>query len=272
MSPEILLMFALAATTADTVADGRNTPNERLESMKAAMETYAITLDGDRPPAVRLRPDPVFRVGKQKGNFLDGAIFLWEDDTGRPVAAMEAFMLSEPDAPDGKWIHEFTSLATAPLATTERGAPRWSPANAGVTFQRVPGAPKPAPTPAARLRQMRAIAADFKADDDFGGSGWRALRMLTMPIARYGKPEVTPEDGALFAFVEGTDPEVFLFVEQRKGPEGPEWQYALAPMGCWAVKVKFQATGLWELPRRSTGDPSKPLYNFQYWPRSGGTR
>ncbi len=256
----------LGQATAPVVADRRNTPEQRLESMRAAMKGYQVAREGDRPAPIRLAESPAFRVGRQKGNLLDGAIFLWLDEVGRPEAAMEAFMLLEQDAPDGKWIHEFTSLSTTPLSARRDGRARWHPDEPGLKFQPMPGAPKPAATAAPRLRQVRAIADDFRADDNFGDSGWTPLRMLTTPIARYGKAGATPEDGALFAFVEGTDPEVFLFVEARKGADGLEWQYALAPMGCWAVKVQLKGRQVWELPRRPTGDPSKPLFTYQYWP------
>lgn len=265
----LLLPLVVPALVDDpaTMADARNTPGERLASMRQAMKSYKVTRESDRPATLTLLEEPAFRVGRQKGNFIDGAIFLWADSTGRPEVAMESFLLTEPDAPNGKWIHEFTSLSTAPLSVLRGGKARWTPSVPGLEFRKVPGAPKPATAPAARLRQMRVMAEEFKADDDFGGRGWVALRLLTTPIARYGKTGATPEGGALFAFVEGTDHEVMLFLEVRKGEDGPaEWQYALAPMGCWAVKVRHKDREVWSLPRRQTGDPKKPLYNYQFWP------
>jgi hypothetical protein len=114
---------------------------------------------------------------------------------------------------------------------------------------------------------MRDLAADFKAEDQFGEVvNYSPLRLLTTPVARYGKAGAVPEDGALFAFVEGTDPEVFLFLEAREGGGGPEWQYALAPMGCWAMKVSLKGREVWTLPRRPTGDPTGPLYSYQFFP------
>jgi len=251
------------------MADARNTPAERLGSMRGAMKSYDVSRGGDDPTPLSLLEEPAFRVGRQKGNFIDGAIFLWTNPAGRPEVAMETFLLTEPDAPNGKWIHEFTSLSTGPLSVTRGGKPVWSPAAPALEFRKVPDAPATAtaPAPAARLRQMRTMAEEFKADDDFGGRGWEVLRMLTTPISRYGKAGKTPEDGALFAFVEGTDHEVFLFLEVGKGRDGAaEWQYALAPMGCWAVKVKHKGREVWGLPRRTTGDPAKPLFNYQFWP------
>src|SRR5262249_15298344 len=155
--------------------------------------------------------------------------------------------------PDGEWQHEFTSLSTGMFLAMEGPAQRWVPGWAGVSFKPLPGAPKPAATPAQRLRQMRTLAEQFKAEDNFGDQGsYEVLRLLTTPVARYGKPGAVPEDGALFAFVEGTDPEVFLFLEVRKGPGGPEWQYACAPMSCWPLRVRHKAELVWELPRRNT--------------------
>jgi hypothetical protein len=247
-------------------ADGRHTPDERLEYLKAAMKTYDYSREGDRPGGLRLQAEPAFRIGRQSGNLLDGAVFLFVDDVGRPEAAMQPFLERSQQLPHGKWLHEFTSLSTVPIVAKQGGRPLWHPATPGLEFRAVPDAPKPAATPAARLRQMRAIADEFHAEDNFGDVGWLTLRMLTRPIARYGKAGATPEDGALFAFVEGTDPEVFLFVEARKGPNGPEWQYGLAPMGCWAVKARLKDREVWSLPRRSTGDPASPLYSYQFWP------
>lgn len=260
------LVACLGPVLADEPADGRNTPVERLEYLKVAMKSYDFSRAGDTPAAIKVQPDPVFRFGRPSVDLLDGAVFLFTDDVGRPEAAMQPFLKRSSQLPQGRWIHEFTSLSTGPIVAKRDGKPRWYPAGSGLEFRPVPDAPKPAATPAARLRQMRAVADEFHADDDFRSGGWRALRMLTTPIARYGKVGAIPEDGALFAFVEETDPEVFLFVEVRKGPNGPEWQYGLAPMGCWAVKVKLKGREVWKLPLRSVGDPTKPLYNYQFWP------
>jgi hypothetical protein len=74
-------------------------------------------------------------------------------------------------------------------------------------------------------------------------------------------------DGALFAFVLGTDPEVFLFLEARSGRESLEWQYALAPMTIYAVKASYRGNAVWELPNRiPSWEPSKPFFSKAYEP------
>ena len=108
---------------------------------------------------------------------------------------------------------------------------------------------------------MRDLAGEFRAEDDFWGRGWNALRLLPKPITRYGKPGQTPEDGALFAFVLGTDPEAFLFIEERKGPGGLEWQFAFAPMTCLALEAKHKDQPVWSLPYRNSGNPLRTFFS-----------
>jgi hypothetical protein len=271
MNPNVLATTTLALALA-IQAPARNEADtdvnaQRLELMKESVQSYEFTGAGARPPAITLRADPAFRLGRQaNGGILEGAIFLWTDEVGRPEAAAQVFLHRYAGRPDGEWQHEFTSLSTGTFKVRQGVVVRWSPREPGVVFKPVPGAAKPAATPSQRLRQMRAMAEEFHADDNFGNVRWEALRMLPTPIARYGKPGATPEDGALFAFVEGTDPEVFLFLEARPGDRGLEWQYAPAPMSCWPLKVECQRQTVWSLPLRSTGDPSRPFFSRSYRP------
>jgi hypothetical protein len=271
MIPTMLATFALTITVTGQTASGGQAPHDineqRLELMKESVKSYEFTLAGDRVSAITLRPDPAFRLGRQgNGGILEGAIFLWADEVGRPEAAAQVFLLRHAGRPDGQWLHEFTSLSTGTFTARQGGVPRWSPEQPGVVFQPVPDAPRPAAAPTSRLRQIRALAADFRAEDNFGNVGWEVLRMLSTPIARYGKTGGTPEDGALFAFVEGTDPEAFLFLEARPGKQGLEWQYALAPMSCWALKVQRKGQLVWSLPLRSTDNATKPFFSRAYQP------
>ena len=109
--------------------------------MKDSAKSYTFTIGGDRPSELKLRSEPVFRLGKQgDGVVLDGAIFLWEDEVGRPGAAAQVFQLNVVGRPAGQWRHEFTSLSTGTFTAKEGGKPRWMPMVPGVTFQPIPGA------------------------------------------------------------------------------------------------------------------------------------
>ena len=251
-----------AATKAD-----RSPSAERLEFMKTSVTSYQFEDKADPGRTMELRPEPAFRLGKQgDGVVLEGAIFLWADAVGRPEAAAQVFLIQSAAKAEGEWLHEFTSLSTSPFAASQGGKPRWMPMVAGVLFQPIPGAPKPAETAAQRLRQLRALAGEFRAHDNFWNRGWQPLRLLPTPIARYGKSGATPEDGALFAFALGTDPEAFLFIEDRLGPNGPEWQYAWAPMTCWGLKAEHKDRPVWELGFRNTGNMFRTFYSRPYQP------
>ena len=108
---------------------------------------------------------------------------------------------------------------------------------------------------------MHDLAGEFRAEDDFWNRGWNALRLLPKPISRYGKAGGTPEDGALFAFVLGTDPEAFLFIEARKGASALEWQYAFAPMTCWGLKAEHKGRKVWSLSFRNSSNPFRTFFS-----------
>ncbi len=141
----------------------------------------------------------------------------------------------------------------------------WQP-KAGVEFRPVPDAPAPAATPQARLRQIHAMAGEFSATDDFLGKGWSQLRLLPRPWLRYGKAGSGVEDGALFAFALGTEPEVALMIEARPDPSGGfRWEFGLAPLTSFEVKVSWKGKPVWTLPwRKASKDPTDPFYDMYY--------
>jgi hypothetical protein len=108
---------------------------------------------------------------------------------------------------------------------------------------------------------MRSLAERFRTSDNFWHRGWSELRLLPTPVTRYGGPATRPLDGALFAFVHGTDPEVFLFIEAGGSGDELSYRYALAPMSAFALKGSYQGKAVWEVPdRMPAADPSKPLF------------
>jgi hypothetical protein len=237
-------------------------PDKNLETMKAVATSYRFALDGDRSGPLRLGADPSFRMGKQSADdVLDGAIFFWSGVEGRPEAALQVFQVKDRSAEGGHWVQEFISLSPGTFHSERDGKPSWAPRQAGVEFKPVPGAPKPADTPALRSRQMRTLAQEFRVTDDFKNKGWSELRLLTTPVARYGKAGSAITDGSLFAFALATDPEAFLFLETREGSSGPEWHFAFAPMGCFHMKGSHQGKAAWDVPyKKDAYDPSKTYF------------
>ena len=77
---------------------------------------------------------------------------------------------------------------------------------------------------------------------------------VAQTVRRYGKPGSDVIDGALFAYVLTTDPEVYLMIEARKGKDGPEWQYAFAPMSVYGLRGSCKGQVVWSVPFRRSGE------------------
>jgi hypothetical protein len=242
-------------------------PAARLEIMKRSLLVYTVGPAADRAVAFRLQPEPILRFNNPVGATQDGAIFFWLGEADRPEVAVQVYLRRN----DGRWVQDFSSLSTAPLIAEARGTaePPWTPTKGGVTFQPVPGAPKPAETAEQRLRQMRALAQEFAAQDHFQIQSWQELRLLSRPLARYGKPGTSVLDGALFAFVLGTDPEAYLMIEARTaGGKGPEWHFGFAPMSTYELKGLHKGKQVWTVPLRRQGDrgPNALFHNRFFEP------
>jgi hypothetical protein len=232
----------------------------RLAFMKASVTTLNVHPIESGSASFKLQAEPIFRLNNSVSGVKDGAIFLWTNEVGRPEAAIQVFRV-----PSGLWIHEFTSLSTAPFVAEVGSRATWRPSRPGLEFKKVPDAPRPSSTPEQRLRQMRELAKDFSAEDHFESKAWNSLRLLTTPLVRYGKAGTKVEDGALFGFVLASDPEVFLMLEARAGKDGLEWQYAFTPMTCYQVKGSLKGSQVWSLPLRLPAeDPAGTFYDVQY--------
>jgi hypothetical protein len=233
----------------------------RLAYMKDSVAAYRIHRTSYGSPLFKLRPDPIFRLNIPVTKVKDSAIFLWTDaETGRPEVTMQMFR-----DPSGIWLQDWTSLSTSAIVADEGNSRLWRP-KPGVEFRPVPEAPVPAATAQARLRQIHALSEQFSASDDFLGAGWTELRLLPKPWLRYGKAGSGVEDGALFSFALGTDPEVVLMIESRPDPAGGfRWEYGLAPMTSFEVKAFWKGKQVWTLPwRKASKDTTDPFYDMEY--------
>jgi hypothetical protein len=224
---------------------------ERLEFMIESAAVYELTraaADADgRGERLPLHPRPVLRWDNPVSGVKDGIIAMWTAGDGRPEAVAQVFI-----SRDGVWMHEFQSLSEQPLDLTRSGQRVWAPSEAGVTLKPVPDGPAPAKGQAARLAQMRLLARQFTASVDFkidfrdAKTSRYELRLLPRPVYRYGAEDSRLIDGAVFAFVQGTNPEVFLLLEARQTADGPQWQYALAPMTGYSVQAQHRSGLAWE--------------------------
>lgn len=193
-----------------------------------------------------------------------GDVFVWTH-AGRPEVI--GCMLSGPaDGGKRNVFDEFHLLAEAPIAPAElQTRRRWAP-EAGLKLVPVPAADPPAATAPARLAQMRKISRRFTAHMQ-ADTPWE-LRLLTQPLFRYGKEESEVLDGALFAYVWtlGTDPELILLLECRRGDQGLGWHYAPVQFTNREAWLKCDGREIWRIEphQEPQGGVNAGLYTTAY--------
>jgi hypothetical protein len=221
-------------------------PKRLNEVIEKSVSWYDLLPEADA--TTPLRPQPVIRWRNvARGQEGEAMMVVWAHN-GRPIAMASLFPW------EGKMCHEFDSLSRDnKLVARDKDRVIWSPATAGVEFKDVPATPRPAKTAAERLRQMKAIAERFQAKM----TGWigdntdqEELRLLPRPLYRYdlrGVKEPDPNllDGALFAYVMGTDPEVVLVLEAIGTADKAVWQYALVRATSGGLEVKLDREVVW---------------------------
>jgi hypothetical protein len=210
---------------------------EAVESLKVESKEIktneALTAGGK--PLIRYA-DPT-RGGDKNANanlLLDAGI--WRLGTeGRPTAliTVELYQTS-----DGSRLLSYEFLALSEKAFTlshkTRDKIHWEPAESGLTVKDLPDAPKPATTQAARLIQMRALAQRFSVTETYNKQPIDC-RLMGQPIDRYQSEQQKIVDGAVFAFANGTNPEIGVLLET----DGDHWRYGILRMTSTAAKVNL---------------------------------
>lgn len=236
----------------------------RLAFMKKSAADYRFEMRGARDNHVALSAEPILRWNNEVVKEEDAALFLWHNGK-RPVCAAQFFLQH------GLWHHEFQSLTDQPFEVKWAGPTvwHWTATRPGVRF-----APADLDLPAekapARLRQMRKFAEGFTAAVDPSRSGKfddpHQLRLLPTPVYRYAAETEQILDGAIFAFAQGTNPEVLLLLEAIRNKDGNRfWQHAFAPMTSFEARVQQGDKIVWQqdMLKVPTTDP-KDSYQFRW--------
>jgi hypothetical protein len=260
----VLGVMLSAAVAQESVADSDD-PKVRLEEMKRQAAEYTVTLATEPPVELSLHEEPLLRFDNPVGGVPDGIIAMWKDGQ-RPAILAQVFLTR-----DKLWIHEGQSLARAGFELRRGDAAKWTPAEGAGDFRRLKSAEPADQAAGKRLLQMKRLAAQFSATDEFkvrlsdAEATHNVLRLLPTPLYRYADKDQGIEDGAVFAFVHGTDPELFLILEQRSGgKETAGWHYCLVPMTCWEVSAKCDGKEVFSAPERLKSQPTEPYFVWVY--------
>jgi hypothetical protein len=233
-----LLTTAQEPAAAPSEADAAKAYQARAKEIVAS---YGVTAGIDERPLDRPE-EPILRWSNPLGGRqAHGEVFLWTD-RGRPAAVLSMYQYTDSSGVVHEH-HEWCSLALGPVAAI--GPKTWRPDVAGVELKPMPDAAGPADSPTRRLRQMRELAARFTAKKTTRQKETRDLRILPQPAYRYASSDPDVQDGAIFALVEATDPEIFLLLETRAVDGQPAWHYAFARMNSIHLEASLADRQVW---------------------------
>jgi len=216
----------------------------------------------DSESQVVLRTEPLLRWSNPERGSIHGNVFLWTDQK-RPVAIGSLFQWFSPFT---HMSHEFHSLSEERLTVQRSGRIVWE-SPPGIQFQPVTPARNVAETLNGRQLQMRQIVRGLRARKrERDKTDEVELRLLPTPIYRYDTSQGAATSGGLFTFVQGTDPELIVWLEAVE-PKGnvPQWQVAFARMNSVEIRVFNDTTELWrveEMPWSETSDHRHAYTSF----------
>ena len=239
MSLTALTTGPVAAQSAQNdVATLKGSINELAERVKISATSPA---ERPLPPVGR----PILSWSNPERKTTAGGMFFWTD-RGRPEAAMCIYPSEQ------RLVMEFQSLSLQNLVATYQGEMIWNPLESSIAYQTIADAPQPAASALRRLRQFRSIARRFDSRLAPPNRATKPLRLLPSPVYRYESDAKSStssattgadrwDDGAIFCFVQGTDPETILILETA----GTTWRYAAARMSMVPMQLQLDGQTVW---------------------------
>ncbi len=215
----------------------------KMQKIAQSINVYELS-DKQRTPS-KLVDKPALKYRDDTRKLFESTMWVWGTE-GRP-SAMIAVEYYPQMAKEPKWLYEIASLSTERIAA-ERGAElNWTARGPGLKLQVLTAAPAPAETPARRLTQMRELRNRFAAHERAPVGGRIELKPLSAPLHRYQNAKSGLLDGAVFAFANGTNPEVLWVIEaHRDDQQKTTWQYGLVQMTGAEVFVDLNEKQIWQ--------------------------
>ena len=167
-----------------------------------------------------------------------GVLFCWQLED-RPIAVASIYMYTK--SPDLLNV-EFQSLSRKSFSAKRAGKLLWEPKTAGLEFHKIKTDSHAKDSREQRL-VLRNIARTFAASATslYDGSPTE-LRLLANPLFQYKTKQGA---GAIFSFVEGTDPEVLLLVEAIRQDSATVYRYAVARLSIRELSVRRSGKTVW---------------------------
>lgn len=234
-----LLVLPIGSMSSQEEAQTR----QRLEFMKTAVNSLEPELAEAKPKAAfAFSSKPLLRYSDPTRGGIDAAAenitvlldaTVWRLGTeGRPTALVTIEIYQTPDKARLA-AFEFLSLSETKFSLKHKSENiRWDPTASALSLKELPEGPKPAATAAARLVQMRQLARRFAVKERIKNDSIDC-RLLTQPIDRYQSSAEKIFEGAIFAFANGTNPEIGVVFES----DGERWRYGVVRLTSAEVSV-----------------------------------
>ena len=239
----LLTLAALAWYSPAAVGDdrGRDEAAEAEKLCAGELPRWKLTADGQvlDPPK-----ESALRWTTPSAGRVYGNTYVWLR-SGRPAAVGCLFHNVQPW---GTFNGELAALTGSKLTAKRDGKVMWEP-DGEWKWVAVPGA-VPATTAGQRQLQLKALAGEFVVellDTRNAPRGEdQTPRLLPKPLHRYDAAQTKTLDGALFAFVVGTDPELLVLLECDTAAAKPEWKFGVARMNRDTIRLKRKGETVWE--------------------------
>ncbi|WP_143543717.1 hypothetical protein [Rhodopirellula sp. MGV] len=206
----------------------------------AVSRVQARSLESGTAKNLPVNKPPILRFGDATRKTIDGVV--WSLGEGRPKA-MVAMELVTKDFEPTVLSYEFLCLTDDKIVVTAGPGWTWTPRSSALKFKTLPASIPVSPSKLVRQRQIKQLAQQFSASEFHEGEDY-VLRLLTNPIVRYVIDDAKGDMGAIFAFSNGTNPEVLLFIESTES----RWQYGFVRMCGASPTARLDGEVVWSEP------------------------
>lgn len=255
-----ILMWAIGVAVGGGAfaQDEEEASKARLKVMERTIAGFEVSSDAIQDKAtLTFKTQPLLRYSDPTRGLADAVLLdasVWRlGERGRPtgLVTLEIYRAGDKMA---LLSYEFASLTDAKfsLRHKEHKKVAWDASGSALQVQPLDGAPAPAASAAGRLSQMRQQARRFQVSEKLLNLDVVECRLLTQPIDRYQPAPGKISDGAIFAFANGTNPELGLVLEcDDKG-----WSYGAVRLSAAESTLELDGRQVARFPSGDFGSQS----------------
>jgi hypothetical protein len=246
--------------------DPKDDPIYKLERDLMDRTVVNVLPKNEKPYEAKRLEHAVFRFGDETNKVENATVWVWQDK-GRPVA-IQKIEVNKFNAANPGWTYCFSCLSESLVQVQWPNRRQPYASRSPVEFQEIPDAPKPGPESVWK-QQARSLSRQFSVSTG-GKSNKVQLRLLPKPIHVYRSEELGIIDGSIFSFATGTNPCLYLIIEVRDAPAGPQWVYGSSRATSHAIQLRHN-----DVEVRAEGGAYRPghfpTWTYDWLPRERNT-